>query len=51
MAALDADSGLVGLLTAEGIIEVYRLLTISPTLAQPGNGSAESWHAQAVVVP
>ena len=37
MAALDANGSLVGLLTAEGVNEAYRLLAISPTITQRGD--------------
>jgi hypothetical protein len=37
MAALDANGRLVGLLTSEGINEAYRLLAVSPTIAQRGD--------------
>ncbi len=37
MVALDADGAVVGLLTIEGVIEAYRLLTISPGIVQCGD--------------
>jgi CBS domain-containing protein len=39
MAALDPSGNLVGLLTAEGVNEAYRLLAVSPTIAQRGDAS------------
>jgi Zn-dependent protease/CBS domain-containing protein len=41
MAVLEPNGKLVGLLTAEGVNEAYRLLTVSPAIVQRGDASTE----------